>query len=354
MIVATIAFGMGINKPDVRWVVHYDLPRSLESYYQESGRGGRDGDPARCTLYFGAGDIRTAEFLIQQKVDPNSGAPLENEQRIARQQLRQMLDYAESTDCRRAIQLRYFDEVFAGPCGGCDNCCEPSTTGDYSVEARQFLSCIARLAQRGERFGAGYIIDILRGARTERIVSRGHDSLSVYGIGKHRPVAQWRTLVRSLLHQRLIEQTQDGYSVLSLNESSWQLLRSERSFRMAEPKSTRPPRSIATPGRGAPGIGAPGIGAPGATSPGAAMPGTGAPGTVDGETLFERLRALRKRLADSQGLPPYVIFHDATLREMVARRPQTLDQFASIRGVGESKVQRYGSQFIEALRAAST
>src|SRR5882757_1674984 len=192
VVIATIAFGMGINKPDVRWVVHYDLPKSLESYYQESGRAGRDGDPARCTLYFGAGDIRTAEFLIQQKIDPNSGAPLEAEQRIGRQQLRQVLDYAESTDCRRAIQLRYFDEIFATPCGACDNCCEPRTTHDYSVEARQFLSCIARLAQRGERFGAAYIIEILRGARTERILSRGHESLSVYGIGKSRRTEEWR------------------------------------------------------------------------------------------------------------------------------------------------------------------
>jgi ATP-dependent DNA helicase RecQ len=325
VIIATIAFGMGINKPDVRWVVHYDLPKSLESYYQESGRAGRDGDPARCTLYFGAGDIRTAEFLIQQKIDPHSGAPLEAEQRIGRQQLRQVLDYAESMDCRRAIQLRYFDEIFATPCGACDNCCEPRTTHDYSVEARQFLSCIARLAQRGERFGAAYIIEILRGARTERILSRGHESLSVYGIGKSRRMEEWRSLARSLMHQRLVEQTQDGYSVLSLNESSWQILRSERPFHLAQ--TTNPAKADRS-----------------RTS------NPVAPTTADGEELFERLRILRKQLADSQGLPPYVIFHDATLREMAARRPQTLQQFAGIRGVGESKLQRYGEQFIAALR----
>ncbi len=185
------------------------------------------------------------------------------------------------------------------------------------------------MAQRGERFGAAYVIEILRGARTERILNRGHETLSVYGIGKDLSVEDWRSLARSLIHQRLVDQTQDGYSVLSLNESSRQVLRGERAFHLA--KAAKPSRA-AQPDR-------------------ARMPDSG--GAAQDEAAFSRLRRLRKQLADSQGLPPYVIFHDATLREMAARRPRTLSQLADIRGIGEAKLQRYGEQFIAVLHEES-
>ena len=309
VIVATVAFGMGIDKPDVRFVIHYDLSKNIEGYYQETGRSGRDGEPAQCILFFSYGDKRNIEYLIGQKVD-------EQEQRIAEQQLRRIINYAEATECRHRVLLSYFGEDFPGNCGNCDNCKYPKPIEDWTIEAMKFLSCVARTK---ERFGMTYIIDVLRGSKSQKILDRRHDQLSTYGIGKDRAIEEWKNLAKSLLHQGLMDETADGYSVLKLNQHSWEVMGRKTKVKIAIEKKRQIEKTTTSL-------------------------------AVDEKRLFEELRALRKRMADEQSIPPTTIFQDHTLQEMAKKRPQTLDEFIRISGVGNWKRDKYGKKFIEKIK----
>jgi ATP-dependent DNA helicase RecQ len=316
VMVATIAFGMGIDKSNVRFVAHLDLPRSLEAYYQETGRAGRDGLPADAWMAYGLQDVIT----LRQMVDGSEAG--EARKRLEVRKLDAMLGYCEVTSCRRRVLLEYFGEGLDEPCGNCDNCLEPPRTWDATEPARMALSCVYRT---GQRFGAGHVIDVLMGKNGERIRRLRHDRLSTFGIGVGLDAREWRSVLRQLVARGFLSVDMQGYGTLHLTEASRALLRGEESLALRH--DARGPRSR---GRVAAAAEAP----------------LAAGVTQGGGPLWEALRARRRELAEHQGVPPYVIFHDASLAEMVARRPRSLAEFATIPGVGEKKLERYGEAFL--------
>ena len=320
VMVATIAFGMGIDKPDVRFVAHLDLPKSLEGYYQETGRAGRDGDAADVWLAYGLGDAVTLRQMIESS---DAG---EQRRQLERRKLDQLLAYCESTRCRRRLLLANFGEDFPRDCGNCDNCLQPARTWDATVAAQKALSCVYR---SGQRFGVLHLIDILRGVHNERIDRLGHDRLSTFGIGADIDVRQWKSLFRGLIALDALHADPQAHGGLRLTDGSRAVLRGDLPVILREESPRRQKRS-----------------------PGASMTQVEL-SPADG-SLFEALRAMRAALAREQGVPAYVIFHDATLRAIAAQRPKTVDALGQISGVGASKMERYGSDVLSVVRQRET
>jgi ATP-dependent DNA helicase RecQ len=332
VMVATIAFGMGIDKPDVRFVAHLDLPRSVEGYYQETGRAGRDGAPATAWLAYGLADV------VQQRrmIDESEGDFAHRRRLVAH--LDAMLALCETAGCRRAQMLAYFGETLDGACGNCDTCLSPPQVWDGTVAAQKLLSTVVRLGRLGgPSFGAGQPIDILLGKRTPRVLSYGHDRLSTFGVGGELREPEWRSVVRQLLAGGLLE-VEGDHGTLALTEASGEVLRGERQvmFRRDAPRPAPAPRS----GRG---------GGHSGGSSGSTGRATPVELPAAAEPVFEKLRAWRTAVAKEQGMPPYVIFHDATLRLIAADPPSTLAGLAEVNGVGEAKLARYGQQILDLL-----
>ncbi len=315
IVVATVAFGMGIDKPNVRFVVHYDLPRHIEGYYQETGRAGRDGLPAEALLLYGAQDVVTARRLIENNDN-------ETQRRIESHKLDAIVALCESPTCRRRVLLNYFGDWLDADCGNCDVCSDPPARFDATREAQMALSCVYRV---GQRFGIRHVVEVLRGADTERIRRLGHDRLSTYGIGQALGEAEWTSILRQLIHLGYLRQDIANYAVLQLTERARPLLRGEFRLELARPRVRERParRRRAT---------------------------LSADGPCD-EVLFERLRALRKQLADKRGVPPYVIFGDASLVQMTRHKPGDERALLSIHGVGVHKLEQYGAAFLRVIAA---